>query len=183
MHGLPPNDLVQSHLWIVDAIAHKYWDKGPPGSDLLAAGALGLVEAAQRFEPARGMRFSTYAWNWVKGHVLGELRRCHVVPVPEHTARKACKDGEPISGVMVFGERHRAFGAAGEQEPAAERGMRLRALHFAVADLGDDSHRHVISRTLAGRTPEQIGKGMGLGAERVRQLLKEAQALLVEALS
>lgn len=170
MHGLPPNALVREHLWIVDRFAARY-AKAAPNADLRAAGALGLVEAAQRFRPKKGARFSTYAWNWVKGHVLSELRRCHVVPVPEHTARAAHRMGEPVRGVVVFGVPD--TGADDAQEADADRSMRKRALSMAVARL-EPRLRHVVRRTMAGRTVEQIAKGMKLPEVRVEELLGEA---------
>lgn len=179
MHGLPPNALVEKHLWIVERFAATYGKKAPH-ADLRAAGALGLCEAAQRFRPRKGASFSTYAWNWVKGHVLSELRRAHVVPVPEHTARAASKRGEPVRGVVVFKpdaamrEPGSQPDVGGEQETAADRSMRRRAIHLAVSEL-EHPHRYVVNRTLAGRTAGQIAKGMGLTEGAVEQLLEQAR--------
>jgi RNA polymerase sigma factor for flagellar operon FliA len=50
----------------------------PAGIDLEnleAAGVLGLVEAANRFEPRRGVRFETFAYSRIRGAILDELRR------------------------------------------------------------------------------------------------------------
>jgi RNA polymerase sigma factor (sigma-70 family) len=171
MHGLPPNALVEKHLWIVDRFASTY-ARAAPNADLKAAGALGLVEAAQRFKPRKGVQFSTYAWNWVKGAVLSELRRCHVVPVPEHTARAAHKAGEPVRGVVVFNAPEP--GESDAQEERADQAMRSRALHLAISRL-PPKQRQVISRTLAGRTIEQIARGMRLTETRVSELLAQAR--------
>ncbi len=166
MHGLPPQALVEKHLWIVDRFAATY-QKSAPHADLRAAGALGLCEAARRFRPRKGAAFSTYAWNWVKGHVLSELRRAHVVPVPEHLARAATKRGEPVKGVVVFRpdgvvrETGLAPELTDEQDDAADRAMRRRALHYAVEALPREQ-KHVVNRTLAGRTVEQIAFGLGI---------------------
>lgn len=170
MDGLPPNALVEKHLWIVDRFAAKYRGTMPHG-DMKAAGMLGLVEAAQRFRPRKGAAFSTYAWNWVKGHVLSELRRCHVVAVPEHTARDANRRGESLRGVVVFDVPDP--GGGDEQESEADKSMRLRALHDAVEALPRDQ-RHVVNRTLAGRRVDQIAKGMGLTEERVEEIIEAA---------
>jgi RNA polymerase sigma factor (sigma-70 family) len=183
MHGLPPRSLVEKHLGIVEKFAAQYrWQKPAGGADLRAAGALGLCEAAERFRPRKGAAFSTYAWNWVKGAVLSELRRAHVVPVPEHTARKAAKSGSPIRGVVKFARNDAAFDQvdddAPDSESAADLSMRRRALHEAIAELDNRVHRLVIKRTLAGRTVEQIAKGMGVAEARVEELLDEARAEL-----
>lgn len=183
MHGLPPNALVEKHLWIVDRFAATY-QKAAPHADLRAAGALGLVEAAARFKPRKGAAFSTYAWNWVKGHVLSELRRAHVVPVPEHTARAAHKRGASIRGVVKFFGGDKCFdlpepeperAGAHQAERTVDRSMRRRAVHYAIEELERPVHRHVINRTLAGRSTEQIAKGMGLTVSRVEELLEEAR--------
>lgn len=174
MHGLPPHGLVEKHLWIVDRFAATY-AKVAPQADLRAAGALGLCEAATRFKPRKGAAFSTYAWNWVKGYVLSELRRAHVVPVPEHTARAANKAGEPVRGVVVFAVPETGPGDVAEPDAPVDRAMKSRALHYAVERLENRVHRHVISRTLAGRSVEQIARGMGLDEARVEALIEEAR--------
>lgn len=189
MHGLPPNALVEKHLWIVDRFAATY-AKAAPHADLKAAGALGLVEAAQRFRPRKGAAFSTYAWNWVKGHVLSELRRAHVVPVPEHTARAAHKRGASIRGVVKFlsaggymdlPELEPESCGAALTERSVDGSMRRRAIHEAVERLRP-VHRHVVNRTLAGRTAEQIAKGMQLPVSRVDALIDEAREELSQLL-
>ena len=55
--------------------------------------------------------------------------------------------------------------------------MRLRALHQAVEALPREL-RHVVNRTLAGRTVEQISSGMGLTETEVEQLLESARVEL-----
>jgi RNA polymerase sigma factor for flagellar operon FliA len=48
--------------------------------DLWSAGALGLLEAARRFEPGRGARFETFAEHRVRGAMLDEMRRLDHLP-------------------------------------------------------------------------------------------------------
>jgi RNA polymerase sigma-B factor len=70
-HGRVRADLVELHLPLVRFFARRYAGRGEPFDDLLQAAALGLVKAVDRFEPARGLEFSTYA----APTVLGEIRR------------------------------------------------------------------------------------------------------------
>lgn len=177
MHGPMPEDLIQKHFWIVDRFVAAY---SAPGlgrlADLRAAGVLGLVEAARRYNRRRRTAFSTYAWNWVKGCILSELRRGHVVPVPEHMARRACKEGTPIRGVVRF--LHGDIPVAGEQEPTSARAMQRRAVRQALDALHDPWQRAVIERTLAGQPIRQIAKGLKLTHRRVEELITEAQTIL-----
>lgn len=65
--------LVQSHLRSVVKVAKKYRGYGIYLSDLVAEGNLGLLEAVERFEPERGLRFFTYARHWVRAFILAHV--------------------------------------------------------------------------------------------------------------
>jgi RNA polymerase sigma factor (sigma-70 family) len=186
MHGLPSPDLVRQYAWIAEKFASRY-RASAPGADLEAAGMLGLVEAAARFEPERGLRFSTYAWTWVKGAVLAELRRSHVVPVAEWTARQDKRQGKAPRVSVVFGalDEDTLPGAeddADAPDATSDRQMRLRGVREAAERLEDPIHRYVVGRTLDGLAAEQIAAHLGVCDERIRQHLRQAQTLLAEEL-
>lgn len=61
--------LIQSHMPLVRSIARRYRGQARHDDDLLAEGRLGLLQAAQRFEPERGVRFAVYAAWWVRAFV------------------------------------------------------------------------------------------------------------------
>jgi RNA polymerase sigma-32 factor len=62
-------DLVGSHLRLVIKIARGFAGYGLPISDLIAEGNVGLMQAAQKFEPDRGFRFATYAMWWIRAAI------------------------------------------------------------------------------------------------------------------
>jgi RNA polymerase primary sigma factor len=55
------HELVERHLRFVIRVAKRYRGWRLPMDDLINAGNLGLLHAARRFDPARGVRFLTYA--------------------------------------------------------------------------------------------------------------------------
>ncbi|MEM9491905.1 MAG: sigma-70 family RNA polymerase sigma factor [Myxococcota bacterium] len=65
--------LVESHLRSVIKLALKYRGYGIYLSDLIAEGNLGLLEALNRFEPQRGLRFLTYARYWIRAYMLAHV--------------------------------------------------------------------------------------------------------------
>src|SRR3954470_24395446 len=58
--------LVRANLRLVVNIARRYTGRGLNLEDLIAEGNLGLVRAAEGFDPSLNTRFSTYASYWVK---------------------------------------------------------------------------------------------------------------------
>jgi len=63
--------LVMSHLNLVRFLASKFKSRGEPLDDLIQVGTIGLIKAVDRFDPTRGLEFTTFA----TPTILGEIRR------------------------------------------------------------------------------------------------------------
>ena len=75
---------------LVIAIAARFRHFGLPMSDLIQEGHVGLLEAAARFEPAREVRFSTYATWWIRASIQDYiLRNWSIVRGGTSSAQKA----------------------------------------------------------------------------------------------
>ncbi len=61
--------LLGAHLRLVFKTARKFAGYGLPLSDLVSEGNVGLMQAAEKFDPEKGFRFSTYAMWWVKAAI------------------------------------------------------------------------------------------------------------------
>src|SRR5437867_8944672 len=87
--GKTPNDLVECNLGFVVTVAGEYRGLGIPFEDLINEGNLGLIEAAQRYDPARGVRFITYAVWWIRKAILKAVAdHATVVRVPSYRRKK-----------------------------------------------------------------------------------------------
>ena len=60
------DELVGSHLRLVLRIARGFGGYGLPLADLVSEGNVGLMQAAEKFDPGRGFRFTTYAIWWIR---------------------------------------------------------------------------------------------------------------------
>ena len=65
------NELVNTNLGLVHSCANKFRSRGVEYDDLFQAGCVGLIKAADNFDPSRGFAFSTYA----VPVILGEIKR------------------------------------------------------------------------------------------------------------
>jgi RNA polymerase sigma-32 factor len=69
--------LVTAYLRLAIAMAAKFRRYGAPMNDLIQEASLGLMKAAERFDPDRGVRFSTYAVWWIKAGIQDYVMRNH----------------------------------------------------------------------------------------------------------
>jgi RNA polymerase sigma-B factor len=76
-------DLVAMHLPLVRGSARRYAGRGEPLEDLLQVAAVGLVAAARRFDPGRGIPFAAYAAPTIDGELRRHLRdRSSAIRIP-----------------------------------------------------------------------------------------------------
>ncbi len=84
------NRIATSHMRLVISMASKFRHFGLPFGDLVQEGHVGLLEAASRFEPERGVRFSTYATWWIRASIQDYvLRNWSIVRGGTSSAQKA----------------------------------------------------------------------------------------------
>ena len=65
------DELVAAHLGLAEYLARRFANRGEPLDDLVQVASLGLIKAVDRFDPERGVEFSTYATHTI----VGELKR------------------------------------------------------------------------------------------------------------
>ncbi len=69
------HQLTNAYMRLAISVASKYKRYGAPMGDLIQEGAIGLMKAAERFDPDRGVRFSTYAVWWIKASIQDYVMR------------------------------------------------------------------------------------------------------------
>lgn len=175
------DELILEHLPLVRHILGKLAAQLPPGVDmenLESAGVLGLVEAANNFDPERGNQFNTYAYQRVRGAILDELRRnC---PLPQQMlervalVRRAYKELQPPVTVEALAAATELSTDEVADCLAAVRMTRMMSLEKAADSVGtrlDDRQERPDTLAERAELSELLGQAIEALPERDRLIV------------
>ena len=92
--------LVLDNLWLVARMARKHIGSGIAIDDLLQAGTLGAIRAADKFDPGLGYRFVTYAGGWVFQSIMRHVaEHSRLIRLPVH-AHERGNDVDRVSDLL-----------------------------------------------------------------------------------
>lgn len=149
------------------------------GEEFIGHAMIGLVIAAQRFDPSLGYKFSTFAYHTIRGQVSA----AHAEIMERYGPRRRNHAGRPYRVKMLSevagsikaphpGEEMEVYDPRPVEEEPGVSAKTLRELLFEYLDRR--LARIVDEKILQDRTLKQIGDCIALSKERVRQLLKSA---------
>jgi RNA polymerase sigma-32 factor len=186
--------LVNAYMRLAIAMAARYRRYGAPMPDLIQEAGVGLMKAAEKFDPDRGVRFSTYAVWWIKASIQDYvMRNWSMVRTGSTSSQKALF----FNLRRVRAKLEREAGANGEvldghrlrQMIAEEVGVPLRDVEMMDARLaGADFSLNALQAGEEGRewvdtledeapqAAETVTRGADL--DRVRGWLADALAAL-----
>ncbi|HAU29405.1 MAG TPA: RNA polymerase factor sigma-32 [Rhodospirillaceae bacterium] len=185
-------EIVLAHGRQAIAMAREYRRFGLPESDLLQEACLGLLEAAYRFDPDKGARFSTYAAFWIRSTLQKyafanwsivrplatnnqKSRFFNLFPgqVPDLSLSPPANDKEPslentLSDSRPTPEEHYAEHEQQEQQ--------RKQLDHALASLAPREREIIRLRHVSSPSPTlaAIGETWGISKERARQIENSA---------
>lgn len=182
--------IVEAHEGLAVAFARDMAPRYPDAEldDLAQLARLGIAEAARRFDPARGCKFSTYAWIWARAEVTAARPSLRGGPIQAPRRPTA-----PVPSVASFDDADRD--GAHEPEDASCDPFELASaaedrerIARALASLPNrtDARAVALRYGLDGEGPmtlQEVGRILGgVTTERIRQRLARAEGLLAVAL-
>ena len=131
------NELVQANLRFVIEVAKNYQNRGLSLPDLISAGNLGLLTAAERFDGTRGFKFISYAVWWIRQSILQAVAdQARTVRLPLNK----------LSQLREISEAARRLGQGREVEPNVED----------IAEELDLPAQDVVNTMLSARTVRSL---------------------------
>lgn len=147
-----PERIVADFKNLAYGLAKSYQFCGLPLDDLRQEALLGLLDAAGKFDPGRGVLFSTYATWWIKKRLLRAARQ-------ETKALRAISSNDLLENVPAVPEE-----LAPDSRPVFELPSGL-----------DENERSILTLCYRDRLPLcEVAKQTGLSVERVKQLRAKA---------
>lgn len=131
--------------------------------DMVQEGTVGLIEAAERFDPGRGVRFSTYATYRIRGRMLNALRR----------ERTACAGAASMDQDLRLLERI-PDPTAVETLAAVEDAVLARQIVSAIDHLPDRERRILKGALLDSEEPRHIAEELRISLSHFYRLQKSA---------
>ena len=142
------DQLVTAHLGLAEYLARRFANRGEPLDDLIQVASVGLLKAVDRFDPDRGLEFSTYATPTIVGELKRHFRdKGWAVRVPRRVQELHLRLGKVVSTLSQDLGRSPTIGEIAERAGASEEEVLEameagRAYRFASLDAPGSAERN-----------------------------------------
>lgn len=190
--------LIERHRKMVYGLAGRLRRElalGGEVEDLVAFGFGGLLEAAHRFDPSRGVRFKTFAYHRVRGAMLDGVRKMTTIPRRAHAAFQAEAAVRPTAAPTSLDKGFLRIsanlttasplqGRFGDESPEAVllKQESLRRLLMALNGLSHRERALIRGHYFEGRRLDLIAGELGISKSWASRLHTQALAQLRRAL-
>ena len=177
------NQFIQQHDRLVRVIVNQFKVANVDPEDLMQEGRIGLIEAAKRFDPNRGIQFASYASWWIRKYInMAILQYNNVVAIPQRTPELATQKRRSMDAIVdvedddyITYQETITDGIYVEQtiikqEETAELHERLRKALNALPENERYTIQHLYGFDADEMSLEEIASQIGFSTEWIRRL-------------
>jgi RNA polymerase sigma-B factor len=169
--------LIAQYLPLVRAVARRYAGRGEPLDDLVQVGAIGLMNAIDRFDRERGADLAAFAIPTVAGEIRRHLRdRVGTIRMPRTRDGAATEPAPPVQSLSsdAGGDGETAAALPAVLEPGFELGEDRAVLERAFRVLDRRERRVLQLSFFAGLPQSRIGRELGISQIHVSRVARRA---------
>ncbi len=146
---------IDEYMGLVKSIAGRYSRYGVSFDDLVQEGIMGLFEAKEKFDEKRGVKFSTFAFYFIKGRVLKYLQNEKKVPIAEGDPEQE-ELKEPVNA------------------PVTKKGTDEKECFEIPTGFPETERKVLVCLYVENKSLREIAEILGYTRERTRQLKQKA---------
>jgi RNA polymerase sigma factor (sigma-70 family) len=158
--------VIDDHYAMLCSMAHSMKNNHVSHEDLIAEGSLGLITALNKYDPEKKVKFSTYAYYWIKNKMLSYVQK-RQTDIPET---------DILFDHLSFTNNHIPINPSTQQNFITINDMVINMNNYAFEvflTMTSEQKRKIIGLRHKGQTLEEISRVIHLSKERTRQIEKE----------
>lgn len=179
----------QENIRLIHSVAQQYAKSGYEYEELFSEATLGFVKGLQAYDPAKGVKISTYLYKCMRNEINQRIRKdnakSRTAVVVSYDAEVVGKDGRSMSGIenMDLSQIDRIHSFTDDVDSVLEaEDIMVAAKRIAETYLTENERKAFLLR-MKGRTQNEIAKMLNLSQANISKTLKMARCKLALHLS
>lgn len=173
------DQLVKQNMKLVRRIAHKLREDD---EDIVSEGTIGLIKAIDRYDSTRGLKFSTYAYPYIRGAILDYFNRIEYYLPGEFSGniRVNPYDEDSVEFIDLIP------GLSNFEEDIIEEDVhtsRRRFVDKVLTEMCTKRTKSVFEMHLEGKTKNEIKTHFGVTRENIRQVILTTEKKIVNQIA
>ncbi len=160
--------IIDDHYILLNSIANKYskYNKNYNKEDLISEGSIGLLKAIKTFEPSKNIKFSTYAYFWIKNKILSFINSQNNVKTSTYDKSSRIVYGTDLSNIHID---NKSFQKNLNIDDANIEESYLKAFDIFVSGIKALDRQILMERIYTDIKLSDLAKKLNISRETVRQ--------------
>lgn len=161
--------IIDDHYVLLNSVANKYSRHNQifNKEDLIAEGSIGLLRAIQTFEPKKNIKFSTYAYFWIKNKILGFINSQHNIKSSKYDKSSRIVYNLDIANTPISNQSFEKNINIDEENLETQY---LQAFDIFLSGLSEINKHVLLERIKGNITLSELAQKLNRSRETIRQI-------------